>query len=358
MHWTRTTFLVALAAIAVLVGGTAVGRHLIASGGAGRATSAPVAAKSSPSPARAVVHGATGAHKAPLVARAPVNGTASASAKAGSVAGSPVAASGSTGGDTQTGSSAASSPSASDDGGLLDVPVFPVTPQVVHTATLAVRVGKGKLVPALQDVTALAGADGGYVESSSLSGGTARRSPVAGTIVFRVLDSDFATAMAAVAHLGTVNDQHINGQDVTLQVARNAASIAVLQDEVNLLEQKLSQTSDIGTFLQIEGQLFPVEQQLQQLQSSQAVLENSAALATLTVSLSAPGAPLAPVPVATPRTDAATASWRYLRHNSLAVLDGLAVAFGWALPVLVLAALVGTAGWRIARRRRHAVTPA
>jgi len=140
-------------------------------------------------------------------------------------------------------------------------------------------------------------------------------------------------------------------------VAQNAASIQVLQDEVNLLEQKLTETSDIPTFLQIQSQLFPVEEQLQRLQSAQSVLENSVTFATVTVALSAPGGPVAPVHVAKARTDAATMSWRYLRHNTLAVLDALAVAGGWALPVLILAALVGTAGWRVVRRRR-AVTPA
>ena len=80
-----------------------------------------------------------------------------------------------------------------------------------------------------------------------------------------------------------MEDQRITGKDVTVQMAQNAASISVLQDEVTLLEKKLAEATDISTFLQIQGQLFPVEQQLQQLQSAQAVLENSAALATVTV---------------------------------------------------------------------------
>jgi cytochrome c-type biogenesis protein CcmH/NrfF len=42
----------------------------------------------------------------------------------------------------------------------------------------------------------------------------------------------------------------------------------------------------------------------------------------------------------------------------LAVLDGLAVGLGWALPVLVLLALVGLAALWVVRRRRHVVTPA
>jgi len=236
--------------------------------------------------------------------------------------------------------------------------VFAVTPLVVHTATVDMRVGKGRLDPVLRTVATLAGVDGGYVDASSVSGGTAQRSPVAGTIKFRVLDSDFADAITQVAGLGTVEDQKIQGRDVTAQVAENSASITVLQDEVTLLENKLTQATDIGTFLQIQGQLFPVEQQLEQLQSAQTVVENSAALATVTVNLTAPGAPVVPAPRPRPNAAAATTAWRYLRHNSLAVLDGLAVAVGWALPVLVLLALVGGIALWVIRRRRHVVTPA
>jgi hypothetical protein len=236
--------------------------------------------------------------------------------------------------------------------------VFAVTPLVVHTATIDMRVGKGELEPVLRTVATVAGIDGGYVDSSSVSGGTAQRSPVAGTIKFRVLDSNFADAIKKVAGLGTVEDQQIQGKEVTAQVAENAASIIVLQDEVTLLESKLAEATDIGTFLQIQNQLFPVEQQLEQLQSAQSVVENSAALATVTVSLTAPGAPVVPVPKSRPNADAATTAWRYLRHNSLAVMDALAVGVGWALPVLVLLALVGGIALWVIRRRRNLVTPA
>ena len=98
---------------------------------------------------------------------------------------------------------------------------------------------------------------------------------------------------------------------------------------MTLLQGKLSQATDINTFLQIQNQLFPVEQQLQQLQNQQTVLENSAAFATITTNLSAPGAPLVSRPRLKAHADSATVAWRYLRHNSLAVLDGLAVGGGW-----------------------------
>jgi len=341
MDWTRRKIIVALAAAAVLVGGAVGGRHLLA-GGPGPASTSAIAPG----------HGA-GEATPTTVAR---SAAAPAHASSGPVAGAfglgrPVKAASAPGVTGSAGTSADRSP-------RTGVPVFAVTPLVVHTATIDMRVGKGRLDPVLRTVATLAGVDGGYVDASSVSGGTAQRSPVAGTVKFRVLDSDFADAITQVAGLGTVEDQTIQGRDVTAQVSENSASITVLQDEVTLLENKLTQATDIGTFLQIQGQLFPVEQQLEQLQSAQSVVENSAALATLTVNLTAPGAPVVPAPRPRPNAAAAATAWRYLRHNSLAVLDGLAVAVGWALPVLVLLALVGVIALWVIRRRRHVVTPA
>jgi hypothetical protein len=335
MHGNRSKVIGTLAVAAVLVGAVAGGHHLLGGSSVVSAGSVPAAGS------------ATAA--APTTTPAPVHSPSGAVKTMGGI-GKPEAAS--------PRSTATAGQTKGANSNVADVPTFAVTPQVVHTASVDMRVGKGKLDSVLRTMTALAEAGGGYVDSSSVSGGTARRSPVAGTIVFRVLDSDFASAIADVAHLGTVEDQTITGKDVTIQVNQNAASIFVLQDEVTLLQKKLGQASDLGSFLTIQGQLFPVERQLQQLQASQAVLQNSAALATVTVDLSAPGAPIIVATKPGPGADAAVTAWRYLRHNSLAVLDGLAVAGGWALPVLVLLALVGMIVLRVLRRRRNVVTPA
>jgi hypothetical protein len=210
----------------------------------------------------------------------------------------------------------------------------------------------------MSKIADLATKDGGYVDSSSMSGGTARSAPVVGLLVIRVPATYFDDVLARLTTFGKVSAQQVSGQDVTGQVAENAATISVLQQEVNLLQSKLSQTTDISTFLQIEGQLAPVQQQLQQLESQQAVLQGSVALATVTVDLAAPGAPAPVGPQPLPHANAAKAAWHYASHNTLVVLDGLAVAGGWALPLLVLAGL----GWlivtKVLRRRRPGMTPA
>jgi Domain of unknown function (DUF4349) len=338
---------VVVAAVVVVGGGAVLGRHLL-SGTAGSTASSTAAVSNTGA------HGGGSTSGPPSAARAlqGIEATPTTGAKSAAVSGAASASSagspGGTGNSSSTGSGAT----------LPRVPVSAIEPQIVRTATMDLRVGKDSLSSALTTIATLAATDGGYVESSSMGGGTARTSPVSGNVVFTVLDSDFSGAMTTLSAYGKVTNQEIQGKDVTNQVSSNAATIEILQDQVNLLQGKLAQTTDINTFLQIQDQLFPVEQQLQQLENQQTVLENSAALATITANLSAPGAPLVSAAPAQPHADSATVAWRYLRHNSLAVLDGLAVGGGWILPVLALVALAWLVYTRIARRRRQAITPA
>jgi hypothetical protein len=249
-------------------------------------------------------------------------------------------------------------PAASAGDSVTTAPVQPVGPDVVRTATVDLRVSKGVLAAQMSKIATIATMDGGYVDSSSMSGGTERSAPVLGRLVIRVPATYFDDVLSEIATFGKVSAQQVSGQDVTGQVAENAATVSVLQQEVNLLQGKLSQTTDINTFLQIEGQLAPVQQQLQQLESQQAVLQGSVALATVTVDLAAPGAPVPLGPAPRPHTNAARAAWHYASHNTLVVLDGLAVAGGWALPLLVLGGLGWLVVTKVLRRRRPGVTPA
>jgi len=345
----RRRLRIAALSIAVLVCATVGGRELIA---ASNKTASPPAAQSSATKASAAGHpGAPSPSRSRgSVPESQVGGAAAGSPGATNQAAAPLPAASSS---AHAGSSAASSPTGSDTA----TPVEPIGPDVVHTANVSLDVAKGSVGSQMSKIADLTDMDGGYVDSSSLSGGTSRSTPVTGNIVVRVPDSDFAQVLAQLDVFGKVRSQQESGQDVTGQVAENSATLEVLQDEVNLLQSKLSQATDINTFLQIEGQLAPVQQQLQQLQSQQNVLENTVALATVTVNLAAPGAPV-PGPEPRAHTNAGRAAWRYATHNALVVLDGLTVAAGWALPLLVLGGLGWLVVTRLLRRRRPGVTPA
>ncbi len=257
-----------------------------------------------------------------------------------------------------TASTPTTSASASS-GSTASAAAVPVGPQIVRTATVSLKVGKGNVPTTMSRIANLATTDGGYVQSSSMSVGSTQHAASSGQMVIEVDSADLNSALADLSFLGNVSAEQTSGQDVTSQVAENAATLDVLQQEVNVLDAQLSKATDVSDILQIQGQLFPVAQQLQQLQSQQAALESSAQLAAVTVNLNAPALPITPPASTRPGTDAAVDAWHYLRHNTLAVLDGIAVAGGWALPLGVLGALVWFVVFRIVRRRRPAgVTPA
>jgi Domain of unknown function (DUF4349) len=258
--------------------------------------------------------------------------------------------------------SASGAPSASGSsaasGSTASAAVTPVGPQIVRTATVSLKVGKGNVPTTMSRIADLAATDGGYVQNSSMSVGSSQNAASSGAMVIEVDSGDLNSALADLSFLGKVTAEQTAGQDVTSQVAENAATLDVLQQEVNVLDAQLSKATNVSDILQIQGQLFPVAQQLQQLQSQQSALESSAELAAVTVNLNAPAVPITPSERTRPGTDAAVDAWHYLRHNTLAVLDGIAVAGGWVLPLGVLGGLVWFVVFRIVRRRRPGVTPA
>ena len=325
---------VAVGCVLILVVAAAGGRLLIGSGGSKGAASGPSTTKSAAGLPAHTAHGQD----------APALSQRAAKARA---APSPTAAAAST------------APSANGSGTTgMTTAVTPVGPQVVRTAALSLKVTGGSVPGLMNKIANLAALYGGYVQSSSMSGGSARSVPSSGQVVIEVATNDLTSALGDLSFLGKVTSEQTTGQDVTGQVAENAATIDVLQQEVNLLESQLSKATALSDFLQIQGQLFPIAQQLQQLQSQQSVLESSAALAAVTIDLNGPTVVIAPAPGTRAGTDAVTAAWHYLRHNTLAVLDGIAVAGGWALPLVLLGGVIWFVVSRIMRRRRPRVTPA
>ncbi len=228
----------------------------------------------------------------------------------------------------------------------------PSGPLVVKTASASIAIGPRKISRVIGEIGSLAQSMGGYVDSQSTSGGNAKHGPTGAQLAIRVQASDFEAALAHLGSFGRLTNESVKSQDVTGQVADLGAEIQILQAESHLLGRKLVEAGSTASFLQIEGQLTSVNQQLQGLQAQQGVLSNFAALATIDVTLSATGVPAATRPA--PHPDGALVAWRYASHNSLVVLDALAAGLGWALPLLVLGGLVWLGVDRVRRRRRVA----
>ncbi len=282
---------------------------------------------------------------------------ASGSASAGSVAahrsvGAGTASSGvthSAGSGGSGGSGAAPGVAAPAPTGGLAVRLPASGPDVVEHAALTVRVGKAAAVAAgASSVEALAGRDGGYVQSSSVGSGP---HPTA-SLTVRVPDPRLPAAMASIATLGSVRHRSQSGVDVTGQVVDLAAEQVNLQSEEGAVRKILDRATKVSDVLTIQQELFSLQGEIQQLQAQRNSLANQVAYADLAVTLVA-----APAAAARPTQPGVLARfWHLAAGHTVATVRGVVLAVGWAFPGLVAALVAGglyLAARRL-RRRSHA----
>ncbi len=266
---------------------------------------------------------------------------------------------------------AAPAPAAADDGAT-QVPAPPVDgAKIVKTADLTVSIAKGKFGGAFAEASRIATANGGFVVSSSTSTTGFPGNPIplddtntasssdnrarAGQLTIRVPAERFDATRAALSGLGDVENESINGQDVTSQLVDLGARITSLKAEEAAFQTLLGKATAIGDVLQIQDQLFNVRTQIEQLQAEQSNLSDQATFSTITVSLYEPGVAFTPRPESQPSILAK--AWDDATGGALNVLGGMVVVLGYAVPLGALA-LLGWAVWSATgpwrRRRRSA----
>jgi len=277
----------------------------------------------------------------------------------------PAESSGGVGNATRSGSSGGATPGiASDqstakqigpvppDGGSTPVPG---SPRIVRTGELRVNVGKSGFDAAFDRVASIAAAHGGFVASSSTSsnssggdnsgGGNDARS---GDLVVRVPSDRFDSARRDLAALGKVEYQALRGEDVSGQLVDYDARLKSLTAQEDALRTLVGKATAVGEVLQVQNSLFEVRQQIEQLTAQKQNLEQAASLSTIQVSVFEPGALFEPRPVDDDK-GLANAFERAV-DGSVAVIGGMMVVVGWAVPIVVLGLVVWAAS-RLFRRR-------
>lgn len=216
-------------------------------------------------------------------------------------------------------------------------------PDVIETGTLDVRVHS--LAQVRQDttaVTALAGAEGGYVQSSRVVTGH----HATATMTVRVPDAALAHTVATISALGTVTTRSEAGRDVTGQVVDLAAEQTNLESEETAVRGILSRATKVSDILDIQQELFSLQGQIQELAAQRKSLANQVTYASLAVTLSA-AAPAAPARAGTLSRVGSLAA-----DHTVDALRAIALAIGWAAPAIVVAGLA-VIGFALVRRRRR-----
>ena len=179
-------------------------------------------------------------------------------------------------------------------------------------------------------------------DSSSITPGSA-------SITLRVPAEKLGAAEHDAATLGRVISQTASESDVTQQHVDMAARLKNMRAEESRLRAFLNKATKVSEMLAIETELSRVRGEIESMQAQLTYLERQAALATLTLSLSEPGALVSP----------AAGGWGF----AAAVRDGVRAAadvirslitIGLAMsPLLVLVLLAVLIVWILVRRRRR-----
>ena len=231
----------------------------------------------------------------------------------------------------------------------------PTSPQVITTASISLTVADVEKSAA--KVTEVALSVIGYVSSQNIGSNeytydadaaktSSLTSPTYGWITIRVPDESVDEAIAQLEALGTVTATTIDRYDVTQQSVDLQARVSSLQASVARLEDLMSQSGSVADLITAEAALSERQAELESLQQQLDSLRDQVAMSTISVNLVAESEPVDANPDGF--SDGIAAGWNGL----IAAMNGIIIALGFALPWLVVIAVIALIIWLIVRARR------
>jgi hypothetical protein len=172
-------------------------------------------------------------------------------------------------------------------------------------------------------------------------------------LVLRVPSDRFAATMTDLAGVATLRSSTRKAEDVTTQVIDTDARIAAQRAGVERLRHLVSRAANLPALLAVERELTARQGELESLLQQRAYLSDQTSLATITVDITRH---VAPSP-AKRSTGGFVGGLNHGWHALVAVVVGLLVAVGAALPFAIALALVGVPVWLVVRRLRRTREP-
>jgi hypothetical protein len=148
----------------------------------------------------------------------------------------------------------------------------PDVPMVVYTGYMRLRVKR--LLEAVDEVTRITEAQGGYIES------LAQR-----VVIVRIPAKDFDAVMAQFAKLGELLERRVKALDVTEQFTDLGARLAVAKEAQSRLIALLAKTEDVEERLRILQEVKRLSEQIELIESTLATLQNLVDYFTITIEL-------------------------------------------------------------------------
>jgi hypothetical protein len=181
---------------------------------------------------------------------------------------------------------------------------------------------------ALTQVETMAEGLGGLVDSMSSSG---EQNQQQATIIIRVPQDQFLTALDKLQSMGTVQNQDIASQDVTQQYIDLQAQLNSAQLEKQSLQAILDKAQTVSDEIAIQEQLTQVESQIESLQGQINYIQNRVNMATINVTLNGPTQnvgqpPSASLTVAVSNVDSSFASVKQLVSGLSGIIDSSSIS--------------------------------
>ncbi|MGH2711655.1 MAG: DUF4349 domain-containing protein [Actinomycetota bacterium] len=213
-----------------------------------------------------------------------------------------------------------------------------IGPTVIKTADLEVEVEHDGFGDAMDSVTQVAAKHGGFVVSSTTSGEESRR----GSITVRIPSDRFETALGEIRGLGKVQRETVAGEDVGQEFVDLEARVRNLSAQEAVLLRLFDDASTVADTIRIQNELAGVQLEIERLEGRLRYLQDQTELGTISVSLLEEGV--------SPRPAGFVGAFERAVDGMLAVLSGLIVFFGYAIPIALVAIPLWLVGRRAMRR--------
>ena len=205
-------------------------------------------------------------------------------------------------------------------------------PAVIKTATVKVSVDGDEVQQAVDEATGVAGRLGGFVASTTLTGGD----HASGTVVIRVPSDAFEEALGALRDLGDVEHETVSGEDVSQEFIDLQARLRNWQAQEAVLLRLMERSRTVTDTIRVQGELSRVQLEIERLRGRLTYLEDQTSLGTITATFVAPGG-------APPRPTTLARAWEEAVDAMLTVVSAVIVGAGFLLPLAVLAGAVALA---------------